>query len=60
MLVAKGYLESGEAATQLRRLRNVSDKLQGFLDGIAENLDEMPFGPNGTLKLDVIDGGKDD
>jgi len=60
LLEAKGILEPGEIGGNLRRLRIPDDaNLSATLDAMANNLEDNPFGPRGTLRLLVVDGGKD-
>lgn len=61
ILEQKGIVTGGEIAQQLRRYECPSQPdLKNALENFCQELEDNPFGPRGTFKLKVIDGGAND
>lgn len=61
MLEEQGIISGGEWANQLRRYKcEKHPELENALENFCRELENNPFGPRGTFKLTVIDGGATD
>jgi hypothetical protein len=61
MLEDRGILTGGDWASHLRRFKsNSNPDLENALENFCRQLEDNPFGPRGTMKLTVIDGGAND